>query len=86
MGSSGGFRVSGLASSGAASGSLAAAVTAVAGAQREALLRLAVLAEALRSLRALASWQLPAADGARLRMHVIPNVRMGYLSSLAAMQ
>lgn len=77
MGGSGGFSVNGLSSGGAASG-LAAAVAAVAGAQREALLGLAVLAEALRSLRALASWQLPAADGARLRMHVIPDVRKGY--------
>ena len=70
-----GFNISSLAAGSSAAGSsLAAAVAAVASAQREALLGLVVLAEALCSLRALASWQLPAADAARLRVHLIPEV------------
>ncbi len=44
------------------------------GAVANATLRIAALADVLQTLRALAGWQLSAADAARLRLDIVPAV------------
>ena len=52
------------------------ATTAVAeGAVAGSTLRIAALADVLQTLRALAGWQLTAADAAHLRLDVVPVVQ-----------
>lgn len=50
-------------------------LAAVAAAQGEAMLQLAVLAETLRRLRVLTTWQLSENDAAELHLHIIPEVQ-----------
>lgn len=70
-----GILVSTLASSRPAGGALVGALAAVAAAQGEAMLQLAVLAETLRRLRVLATWQLSEEDAAELHLRLVPEVR-----------
>ncbi len=58
----------------AASVAITETAAAAEGAVASATLRIAALADVLQTLRALAGWQLSAADVARLRLDVVPAV------------
>ena len=60
---------------GAGSAAVTEAAAAAEGGVAAAVLRIAMLADALQTLRALAGWQLSAADAARLRTDLVPAVR-----------